>query len=145
MYILVELMCCHYRFITGSGGYQDGATTKVRLISDPVQILQGIINYCHVIFAVSVGLVWSGACPYSNESVCSFSGSNSWFLESCFDVHNYNCKAVWLCSWAAVFNNNSDWMRFMWCLEYLDYSGRHKIWTLSSLFYTMFYTGVLHK
>ena len=35
MYILVELMCCHYRFITGSGGYQDGATTKVGLISDP--------------------------------------------------------------------------------------------------------------
>ena len=29
-------------------------------------------------------------------------------------------------------------MRFMWCLEYLDYSGRHKIWTLSSLFYTCF-------
>ena len=36
-------------------------------------------------------------------------------------------------------------MRFMWYLEYLDYSGHHKIWTLSSLFYTMFYTGVLHN
>ena len=35
MYIHVKLMCCHYHFITGSGGYQDRATTKVRLISDP--------------------------------------------------------------------------------------------------------------
>ena len=34
-------------------------------------------------------------------------------------------------------------MRFMWYPEYLDYSGHLKIWTLSSLLYTMFYTGVL--
>ena len=35
MHIYVKLMYCHYHFITGSGGYQDRATTKVRLISDP--------------------------------------------------------------------------------------------------------------
>lgn len=51
MYTHVKLMCCHYHFFTGSGGYQDTATTKVRFISDPPVItvtsfLLSVSNWC---------------------------------------------------------------------------------------------------
>ena len=59
MYIHVKLMCCHYHFITGSGGYQDRATTKVRLISDPSRNSQLLSPHYFLLSEFWIGVIGS--------------------------------------------------------------------------------------